>query len=237
MELIDAYDWEFAMVQYNYMDENSQAGHRGVEYAAEKGVPLFVMEPLRGGQLAGQLPKKAKEMIKEHASGRSAAEWALKWLWDQKAITMVLSGMQEPEVLEENLRIVSETPEESLTEDDMAFYERLKGSIYGTMKVGCTGCAYCMPCPFGVNIPSCLQEYNESYSDGRVGAIKEYFMTNALADKPSYASLCTECGKCMKHCPQSIFIPKEMREVKKRLEIPGFGIVRRIAKTVFHKGG
>ncbi|MEA4921914.1 MAG: aldo/keto reductase [Eubacteriaceae bacterium] len=231
MELIDAYDWEFAQVQYNYMDENSQAGRAGVEHAAEKGVPVFIMEPLRGGLLVDRLPGEAKELIEKEEHGRSAAEWALKWLWDQTDVTMVLSGMNSVEMIDENVRVAENTPENSLTDGDFEFYEKLCKSINNSIKIGCTGCAYCMPCPFGVNIPACFRCYNSSYMDGYFHGIKEYFMITAFSKEPSYASVCRQCGKCLEHCPQSIPIPDMMKKVKRRLEVPGFKPARWFVKN------
>ncbi|MGI6721124.1 MAG: aldo/keto reductase [Anaerovoracaceae bacterium] len=232
IELLDQYPWEFAQVQYNYMDENSQAGRAGVERAAEKGIPIFIMEPLRGGLLVDKLPPQAKKLIASEEPRRSAAEWALKWLWNQPTINMVLSGMTSIEMIDENVRIASESRENSLTEKDADFYRRLRDVINSSLKVGCTGCSYCMPCPYGVNIPGCFRCYNSSYSDGFWRGIKEYFMVTAFSRKPAYASLCRNCGRCLEHCPQSIPIPDVMKQVKKRLEIPGFGAARWFIKRI-----
>ncbi|MGI6737153.1 MAG: aldo/keto reductase [Anaerovoracaceae bacterium] len=226
IELLDVYDWEFAQVQYNYVDVNSQAGRAGVEAAAERGIPIFIMEPLRGGLLVDRLPQQAKDMIAAAEPQRSAAEWGLRWLWSQEPVHMVLSGMTSVPMIRENARIAGETPVDSLTPADERFYEQLSDCIRDNLKIGCTGCAYCMPCPFGVNIPGCFRCYNASYADGWWRGLKEYFMVTAFARRPAYASLCQACGRCVQRCPQSIPIPELLPQVKKRLEIPGFKAAR-----------
>lgn len=225
-ELIDVYPWEFAQVQYNYIDENSQAGRSGISYAAERGLPIFIMEPLRGGLLVDKLPPKAKALIAAHQPHRSAAEWGLRWLWGQPEVTMVLSGMNTPEMLEENVRIAAECRENALSEEDLAFYTVLKEAIRSGQKVGCTGCSYCMPCPYGVNIPGCFRCYNASYADGYWRGIKEYFLVTAFSEKPAFASRCRHCGRCTTRCPQHLPVPDLMKRIKKRLEFPGFRAVR-----------
>lgn len=146
-ELVDAYDWDFCMIQYNYLDENSQAGRKGLQYAAAKGLPVMIMEPLRGGKLVNLLPEEAKQKVAAHPSGRSVAEWAFRWLWNQPEVTTVLSGMNSIEMVQENCRIASETKAGAFTEEETAFVNELKDAINHSMKVGCTGCGYCMPCP------------------------------------------------------------------------------------------
>lgn len=222
IELIDAYPWEFTQVQYNYMDEHAQAGRAGVEHAAAKNIPVIIMEPLRGGLLASRLPEKAADLVAAHPSKRSAAEWSLAWLWDQPAVSCVLSGMNSMEMIDENAAIAERCPAHNMTAEDYDFVSRLKAAIDEKIKVGCTGCAYCMPCPFGVNIPGVFRCYNASYMDGYSKGFTEYMMNTCFTLDGSYAGLCRNCGRCMQHCPQSIRIPDEMKKVRRRFEHPVF---------------
>ncbi len=222
VKILDRYDWEFAQIQYNYLDENSQAGKRGLKAAAQKGIPVIIMEPLRGGRLASNLPDKAIQIIRSETKCASSAEFALRWLWDQSEVTTILSGMNSMDMVEENIRIASMDLENSLTEADMGIYARVIEEIDRKMKVRCTGCAYCMPCPAGVDIPGCFSAYNNSYIDGYFNGIREYFMCTAMKNERTMASQCKKCGKCEKHCPQSIEIRKELTRVKRRFENPIF---------------
>lgn len=230
IELLNAYDWDFCQVQYNYMDENSQAGRRGIEAAAEKGIPVIIMEPLRGGRLVNDLPKKAVEAFTESSRGYSAAEWALRWLLNQKEISVILSGMNSMEMLEENIRIASEAEADSMTPGDLATIAKVKKAFDEVTKVPCTGCSYCMPCPFGVDIPGSFRCLNVSYTDSYANGFREYFMCTTMKKEPSNAGLCRKCGRCEKHCPQSIHIRDELVRVKRRFENPIYKIGRGVFK-------
>ena len=232
LKIIDAYDWDFCQIQYNYMDEHSQAGRRGLQYAASKGMPVIIMEPLRGGRLVQGLPASAKRIIAQAEPKRSAAEWGLKWLWNQPEVTVVLSGMNDKAQVEENLRIAGESEPGAMSESELAVIEKIKTEINKYVKVPCTGCGYCMPCPRGVDIPVCFQSYNAGYTDSFYIGLKQYFMCNALRTNPSGASQCIKCGKCQKHCPQGIEIPKELEKVKRRMENPIYKIARVIAGKI-----
>ncbi len=232
LKIIDAYDWDFCQIQYNYMDEHSQAGKRGLLYASEKGLPVIIMEPLRGGRLVQGLPASAKRIVEQAVPHRSAAEWGLRWLWNQPQVTVVLSGMNDKAQVEENIRIASDTMPGSMGEEEVQVIERIKKEINTYVKVPCTGCGYCMPCPKGVDIPVCFQSYNTSYTDSFISGMKAYFMCNALRSNPSGASNCVQCGKCAKHCPQGIAIPEELAKVRKRMENPIYRIARIIAGKI-----
>lgn len=236
LALLDAYDWDFVQVQYNYMDEHSQAGRIGVERAAEKGIPVIIMEPLRGGLLTSRLPEEAKAMIKEHPSHRTAAAWSLRWLWDQPAVSCVLSGMNTMKMIDENFRTEQAAPAGCMTPEDHAFIERLQAAVSAGVKVGCTGCGYCMPCPFGVNIPGAFRCYNASYMDGYGKGFKEYVMNTCFTRQGSYAGLCRACGRCAPHCPQSIPIPDVLRKVRRRFEHPAFSGARWFIRRVMLRG-
>ncbi len=225
--LIDAYDWEFTQIQYNYMDEHSQAGRRGLRYAAEKGIPVIIMEGLRGGKLVDLLPEGAKKRMEAHEIKRSAAEWAFRWLYSQPEVTCVLSGMNSEEMVLENLRIADETKAGDFTEEDFAFIEAVKKEIQKTVKVGCTGCGYCMPCPQGIDIPETFRCYNNYYAEGKSAARKEYMQCTIFRKNPSNASGCISCGKCEAHCPQQIPIRKELKEAAAKLEDLRFSLAKK----------
>ena len=233
IELLNAYEWEFCQIQYNYMDEHSQAGRRGLQAAAEKQIPVIIMEPLRGGRLVNGLPKSAIETFEKATPKHSPAEWALRWLWNQPEVTVVLSGMNSMEMLQENIRIASEVQVGEQSEETAQMYQKVIAGINEKIKVPCTGCAYCMPCPFGVDIPGAFRCYNVSYTDNYSNGFREYVMCTLMRSKRSNASLCRECGACEKHCPQSIEIRKELKNVRKRFENPIFKIAGIIIKRIY----
>ena len=166
LRILDAYDWDFCQIQYNYLDEHTQAGRRGLQAAARKGIPVIIMEPLRGGKLVN-LPDKAKEKLASGCKGYTPAELGLRWLWNQPEVTCVLSGMNSEDMVNENIRIASEAEPWHLTEEDMEIFEQIKQIIREREKVGCTGCRYCMPCPRGVDIPGNFYYYNLMYMEKR----------------------------------------------------------------------
>lgn len=225
IKLIDAYDWDFCQIQYNYMDEHSQAGRTGLQYAASKGIPVVIMEPLRGGKLAN-VPESAAKIMSEYPVQKTAPAWAFSWLWNQPEVTCVLSGMNSLEMVEENVQTASEVEPGSLSDADLEMINRVLLEINKRTKVGCTGCRYCMPCPQGVDIPGSFAAYNRKYSEGYIAAEKEYLMTTALRADATCASKCIGCGKCEKHCPQHIEIRKELKNVRKSLEGPVYHIAR-----------
>ncbi|HIZ08006.1 MAG TPA: aldo/keto reductase [Candidatus Eubacterium avistercoris] len=230
-DLLDAYPWDFCMIQYNYLDENSQAGRKGLQYAAKKRIPVMIMEPLRGGKLVELLPEKAKQMVADHYTHRTAAEWSFRWLWDQPEITAVLSGMNSIEMIRENCRIASEMSPGSFLKEDFAFIESIKKEINQSMKVGCTGCGYCMPCPKGVDIPMAFSSYNRIYSEGKGAARKGYMQCTLMRHNPTSASLCVECGKCEQHCPQGIPIRAELKKAAGELETVRYKVFGKIIRT------
>lgn len=215
IEILNAYDWDFCQIQYNYMDEHSQAGVRGLKAAAEKGIPVIIMEPLRGGKLVNMLPDKALKVMKKSSSGYGAAEYGLRWLWNQPEVTCVLSGMNSLDMVEENCRIASEAEAGSFTEEDFRTIEQVRDIMSETEKVGCTGCQYCMPCPMGVDIPGTFRCYNRMYSENKSAGRFEYCQSIGLKKESAFVSQCIECGKCEKHCPQGIAIREKLKEADK----------------------
>lgn len=232
-KLVDAYDWDFCQIQYNYMDEHSQAGVEGLRYANKKGLPVIIMEPLRGGRLVNLLPESAKELFERDEEKRTPAELALKWLYDQPEVTCVLSGMNSLEMVEQNVKTACESPVGCLTESDRRLIEQVKEEIAKKVKVGCTGCGYCMPCPHGVDIPGTFRCYNAMYSEGKQGGRKEYLQCTAFRKDTSSASQCISCGKCETHCPQQIPIRKELKQAAKELETVRYKVMK-TAIQIFH---
>lgn len=230
LKLLNAYGWELSLVQYNYMDEHSQAGREGICAAYGKGVPVFIMEPLRGGKLVDLLPEKAKKQIASDSHGWSPAEWAFRWLWNQKEVTCVLSGMNSIEMLEENARIASDVKAGAWGEDENAMIDRIRTYINENTKVGCTGCKYCLPCPRGVDIPGVFSCYNHMYSESKGSGRKEYFQTIALRLQPADAARCVECGKCEQHCPQNIPIRQKLKEASRALQPMPYKVAAKFAR-------
>ncbi|MBR1558841.1 MAG: aldo/keto reductase [Clostridia bacterium] len=230
--LIDAWDWDFCQIQLNYMDERTQAGVEGLEYAAAKGLPVVIMEPLRGGKLAAGLPKDAQRAFDAAQPKRSPAEWGLRWLWDRPEVTVVLSGMNDISQVEENCRVASDSLPNALTAADMDLYRRVLDAFNSSTRVNCTGCGYCQPCPRGVDIPVCFAAFNSSYVDGLFTGMREYLMCTTLRNVRSNAGLCVKCGKCEQHCPQHLPIRDELDRVKKRLENPAYKIAATFAPKI-----
>ena len=212
LKILDAYDWDFCQIQYNYMDEVSQAGKAGLQAAAAKGIPVVIMEPLRGGKLVSLLPESARKRLAESGQGKSAAELAFRWLWDQPEVTCVLSGMNSLDMLEENCRVASAALPGCLSEAERALIADLRTDINGKLRVPCTGCGYCMPCPQGVDIPGAFRSYNLTATENRVAGLREYFQNVSLRRDPPFPSQCVGCGKCERHCPQHIPIIQELKK-------------------------
>lgn len=232
LEILNAYDWDFCQIQYNYLDEHSQAGKTGLQAAAKKGIPVIIMEPLRGGKLVNMLPEKAKQAMADSGKGYSPAEWGLRWLWNQPEVTCVLSGMNSLEMVQENIRVASSAKAGDFTEDDFQTIERIKTAIRENERVGCTGCRYCMPCPKGVDIPGNFYYYNMMFIEKKTSARFEYAQNIGLRINPGFASLCVGCGKCEQHCPQHLPIREKLKEADRNLRpLPykiGIDVARKI---------
>ena len=234
-QIIDAYDWDFCQIQYNYLDETTQAGVEGLKYAASKGIPVVIMEPLRGGKLVN-LPKEAMGLIEKSSKGWSSAELGLRWLWNQPEVTVVLSGMNSIEMVEENCRIAGNTEPDSFDDADYELVEKIKKILLEKTKVGCTGCRYCMPCPKGVDIPAIFACYNNMFSDGKTEARFEFARLVGVRKEPAFASQCIECGKCEMHCPQHIEIRKKLKEADKALRPLPYKVGINIARKFMLEG-
>ena len=239
LKILDAYDWDFCQIQYNYIDEISQAGRTGLEAAQKKGIPVIIMEPLRGGKLA-DVPEEAKRLLAKYAesigqdtsktessqdapdktnpSGTyTAARMGLRWLYDQPGVTVVLSGMNSIEMVQENVKTAAEALPGCMSEDERALVEQVKAIIQKNTRVGCTGCRYCMPCPAGIDIPATFFSWNTLASEGKKTARMEYLRTSAMATNTVPPSKCIGCGKCEKICPQKLPIRTLLKEADHEL--------------------
>ncbi|MBE5765836.1 MAG: aldo/keto reductase [Clostridiales bacterium] len=229
--LIDAYDWDFCQIQYNYMDENSQAGRRGLRYAYSKGIPVVIMEPLRGGKLVNHLPEGAKKLFSEHPLGYSPAQWSFRWLWNQPEVTVVLSGMNSDFMVCDNMATASAVRVGEFGAEEEEFLQKIVGAINAKMKVGCTGCGYCQPCPKGVDIPGVFAAYNRCYQEGKFWGLVDYVICTTLRPNATAASNCIGCGKCETHCPQHIEIRSHLKDAQKELE----GAVYKVGSKLISK--
>jgi uncharacterized protein len=234
--IVKAYPWDFCQIQYNYMDENNQATKSGLKLAASLGIPVIIMEPLRGGKLVNNLPSEVTKTFKNYDASRSPAEWALRWVWNHPEVSLLLSGMSNEEQLEDNIRIASNVEANSLSKEELDIFAKVKTVMLEKTKVPCTGCAYCMPCPAGVDIPGCFSCYNDKYLLNDKSMRWKYMQTlGALSVKPANASQCKDCGKCETHCPQNIAIRSQLKIVSKEMEgvlyKPMVGIARKIFKV------
>ena len=232
MKLVDAYSWDFCMIQYNYLDEFVQAGKAGLEYAAKKGLGIMVMEPLRGGTLVDKLPQSAKDMWENAPTKRSPADWGLRWVLNHPQVTCVLSGMGTQAMVEENIATVSDATAHSLSKEELALYDKVRTEIREATKVGCTGCGYCMPCPRDVDIPNCFASLNDTVIKGKMMSMYWYMQMT----KGHEASLCVKCGKCEPLCPQSIPIREKLDQAQRELEGFPYKPMRWFIKTFMNKG-
>ncbi len=226
--IIDAYDWEFCQIQYNYMDEHTQAGRRGLAYASEHGLPVIIMEPLRGGKLVSHLPDEAKRIFARYPVRHTPAGWAFRWLYNQPEVTCVLSGMNSADMVRENIETASTAEIGEFGPAEDAMLREVAAAINAKMQVGCTGCGYCMPCPQNVDIPGSFAAYNRRSSEGRLWALVDYAICTAMRKTSTAASNCIGCGKCESHCPQQIAIREELGKVAKAFEGPLYRTARRV---------
>ncbi|MCI1478723.1 MAG: aldo/keto reductase [Clostridium beijerinckii] len=213
-EIVDYYDWSFCQIQYNYLDEEFQAGTEGLKYAADRGLGVVIMEPLRGGKIVRNLPDVVTDTFDKAEIKRSPAEWALRWVWNHPEVSVVLSGMNVMDNVTENIRVAGEALPNSLTEKELEIMDNVKKAFKERIKVNCTACEYCMPCPAGVNIPknfTLYNEYNIFVTPATEKELKERYNGVASSER---ADKCVECGKCESHCPQAIKIRQELKNVK-----------------------
>jgi len=231
LKILEDYDWDFCQIQYNYLDETTQAGVAGLKAAAAKGIPVIIMEPLRGGKLVNLLPADAKKLMAESGRNWSPAAWAFRWLYNQPEVTVVLSGMNSLEMVAENIGTADSARPGHLTEEDLSLLGKVKDLIRAGEKVGCTACRYCMPCPQGVDIPGIFRCYNAMYTEGKWDARFHFAQTVSLTRQPAFATQCIGCGKCERHCPQGIPIREKLKEADRALRPLPFKIGINVARA------
>ncbi len=205
-EIVDAHDWTFCQIQYNYMDIENQAGTQGLKYAASKGLAVVIMEPLLGGRLVDP-PEPIQRMWDTAAKKRKPADWALQWLWNQPEVSVVLSGMSAMEQVEENVASASASGINTLTEQELALFDQVREKYGELCPIPCTKCEYCMPCPNDVDIPRNLTVYNEGVMYDKPDRAREAYK---LIPEEVRASVCAQCRECEEKCPQSILISEWM---------------------------
>jgi predicted aldo/keto reductase-like oxidoreductase len=230
MRIADSYDWDFVQVQFNMVDESFQAGIEGIRYAHGKGMGVIVMEPLRGGSLVGRIPAEVQRIYDTAEIKRSPVDWAFRWVLNHPEVTMVLSGMNNDDHVRQNLAIVEDALPGSMTAREEEIVAQVREAYSRLLTVGCTGCAYCMPCPSGIDIPAALKNLNNyhlfSKWEARIG--HAMFLGIQTKDgKPHWTSDCSDCGKCEEKCPQHVQVRSMFKQVQADLERP---LVKAIAR-------
>jgi predicted aldo/keto reductase-like oxidoreductase len=214
--VVDAYDWSCCQIQYNFIDQDYQAGRAGLEYAAGKGLGVIVMEPLRGGGLTGRVPREVQAVWDKAENKRRPADWALRFVWNRPEVSVVLSGMSAQWQLEENVSIANEGLPNSLTAAELEIIQEARALYLARIAVNCTSCGYCMPCPAGVQIPANFMQLNNLAVFGdEDGANFFYFH---ILKPEQRAPKCEDCGQCEDACPQHIPIREKLREVAAAFE-------------------
>ncbi len=213
-EIIDSYDWDFCQIQLNYVDRDYQAGEEGLKYAYNKGISVVIMEPIKGGKLTNP-SEEIKSIWDSYEEKRTPAEWALRWVLNHREVSVVLSGMNNIEQVKENIKTVSNAKANSLSEEELKLIDKVTDVYNEKIKVGCTGCEYCLPCEQGVSIPDIFQIYNDLYAFGTEENSKKAY--SSFIEKGIDASRCIECGRCEAACPQNIEIIKYLKEAHRVL--------------------
>ncbi len=206
-EIVDAYDWTFCQIQYNYMDIENQAGRKGLKYAASKGMAVVIMEPLLGGKLVDP-PDPIQALWSEAPRQRTPADWALQWLWNQPEVSVVLSGMSTMAHVKENVASAEASAVDALTDEELALIGRVRKEYEKLCPIPCTQCGYCMPCPNEVDIPRNFEVYNQGVMYDKPEQVRRTY--NNFVDEENRASACIQCQECEEQCPQNILISEWM---------------------------
>lgn len=210
-EITDAFPWALCQIHLNHVDRHYQAGLAGLEYAAQKGLAVVAMEPLRGGKLVTRVPEDIMQVWERAETKRSPVEWALRWLWDKEGVATVLSGMSTMGEVQENIRLAGK-PLTPVTAEEEAIYDQVKKKYEEKSRVNCTGCGYCQPCDQKVSIPDVLSIYNDIFM---YGASEEFLrMYGRMKELEMDASLCSRCGQCLEACPQQIPVTEILQEAE-----------------------
>jgi predicted aldo/keto reductase-like oxidoreductase len=208
--IVDYYNWDFCQIQYNYMDEDNQAGIEGLHYAANKNMAVIVMEPLLGGKLAIAPPTEVQQLWDCSETKRTPAEWGLSWIWNQPEVTVILSGMNSMGQLDENIKTASEVLPDSLTDSEKELIKKVRSKFKELTKVSCTGCRYCITCPKDIDIPRIFALHNEAAVYNNIRNCS-YVYSHEINTKNN-ATACVECGKCEKVCPQHLKIKQHLKD-------------------------
>ncbi|MFO7887354.1 MAG: aldo/keto reductase [Eubacteriales bacterium] len=214
-EVVDSYDWDFCQIQYNYLDKEYQAGEEGLNYGADKGLGIIVMEPLRGGKLTKKVPEDISSIFEKSERNWTPAQWGFKFVWNNPKVHVVLSGMNQMDHIDENIQTAEETTPNSLNPQDLEVLSKVEKIYNERIVANCTDCKYCMPCPNGVDIPANIEMINEAYMFDDIEGHKESYAKFIEDDKK--ASNCIECGLCEPKCPQHISIMAVMKKVDREL--------------------
>lgn len=212
-EIVDSYPWHMAQIQMNVLDEFNQATLEGMKYAASKGIGIVIMEPLRGGALAAKLPEEIRALYEKAPVKRSAVEWAFRWLYDQPEIMTILSGMSSMEQLEDNLKIFEGALPGTMTADEKELMTQVRLAYESRVRVGCTGCEYCMPCPAGVQIPKIFRNLDSNAMFDTLDKFSGFY--NKLVSEGHGADQCVKCGACESVCPQHFDIRDKLESIHK----------------------
>jgi predicted aldo/keto reductase-like oxidoreductase len=211
-EIVDAHDWTFCQIQYNFMDEQYQAGTEGLRYAADRGLGIVVMEPLHGGMLAKDIPS-INGIWEKSSVRRSPIEWALRWVWNHPEVTVALSGMSNLEQVRQNIAYAENGLPNCLSSDDLLLFRDVEAEYKKRIQIPCTGCRYCMPCPSNVSIPECFEIYNQGCMFDATDVAKYNYGWLGAVGSIGFASQCQKCGECEEKCPQGIPIREQLKKV------------------------
>jgi hypothetical protein len=212
-EIIDAYDWSVCQIQFNFYDQDYQAGREGLAYAAARNIGVAIMEPLRGGRLVEKIPPEIQNIWDGASSKKSPVEWAMRWVWNFDGVSTVLTGASSMAQLKDHTRFVKDAAANSLSADELALFDKVRAAYRKLLKVDCTGCGYCMRCPNGVNIPQNFAIYNDAHLFKNF-EMNSFFYNNFLTPDER-ASSCIDCEECLEKCPQKLNIPEQLKEVHK----------------------
>jgi predicted aldo/keto reductase-like oxidoreductase len=239
VRIADGYDWDFAQVQFNMIDEQFQAGIEGIQHAHAKGMGIIVMEPLRGGSLVGRIPPEVQKIYDAAEVKRKPVDWALRWVLDHPEVTMVLSGMNEDEHIRQNVEIVADALPGGMTAQEHEVVARVREAYNRALTVRCTGCAYCMPCPAGIDIPAAFKNLNTYHMfskwESRLNHAL-YLGVRTPEGEPRWTTVCTDCGTCEKKCPQEIPVRATFPQVRADLEGPLVKTIARVGRAFMNRG-
>ena len=211
-EIVDSFAWDMTQIQLNILDEHHQVGVEGLKYAAQKGLAVNIMEPLRGGSLLNNAPAEVHDLVNSYSEKRSIVEWCFRWLYNMPETSVILSGTTTLEQLQDNLRIFAQAKPDVMSDEEQKLIAAIREGFESKAIIGCTGCRYCLPCLSGVNIPEIFRLYN-NYEIVKPNPVDKAVYQRMLLTNGAGADQCVSCELCMQHCPQSLKIPELLRQV------------------------